>query len=70
MSAPAQKREPGLHGVILLEAAYADYQCSEDELNHVIATLLSDFNLSRKHAEELLKLAHRERNRAVDLFES
>lgn len=56
-------------GVILLEAAHADHECTEDELTHVIETLRSDFNLSKKLAEELLEVAHRERRQAVDLFE-
>jgi uncharacterized tellurite resistance protein B-like protein len=56
-------------GVILLEAAHADHECTDDELDHVIETLGSDFNLSRKHVEDLLELAHRERTQAVDLFE-
>jgi uncharacterized tellurite resistance protein B-like protein len=55
--------------IILLEAAHADYDCSEKELEHVIGTLCSDFKLTRDHAEELVDLAHRERSRAVDLFE-
>ena len=56
-------------GVILLEAAHADHVCTDKELDHVIGTLRSDFNLSQKHAEDLLDLAHRERSQAVDLFE-
>ena len=56
-------------GVILLEAAYADHECTDEERNHVIETLRSDFTLSQKHTEELLELAHRERSQAVDLFE-
>ena len=56
-------------GVILLEAAHADHECTDDELDHVIETLGSDFNLSRKHVEDLLEMAHRERTQAVDLFE-
>jgi len=56
-------------GVILLEAAHADYQCSEDELHHIVETLRSDFNLSREHAEDLIELAYHERKQAVDLFE-
>lgn len=56
-------------GVILLEAAHADHECTEDELTHVIETLRSDFNLSKKLVEELLEVAHRERRQAVDLFE-
>jgi uncharacterized tellurite resistance protein B-like protein len=55
--------------VILLEAAHADHECTDDELDHVIKTLSSDFDLSRKHVEEMLDLAHRKRNQAVDLFE-
>jgi uncharacterized tellurite resistance protein B-like protein len=55
--------------VILLEAAHADHVCTDDELGHVIDTLCSDFDLSKKHAEDLLELADRERNKAVDLFE-
>ena len=56
-------------GVIFLEAINADEVCTDDEMNHAIETLCSDFNLSRKHAEDLLELAQQERNRAVDLFE-
>ena len=55
--------------VILLEAAHADHECTDEELEHVIETLRSDFNLSKRHAEDLLELAHQERNQAVDLFE-
>lgn len=55
--------------VILLEAAHADHECTDEELDHVIGTLRSDFNLSKKHAEDLLELAHREHGQAVDLFE-
>ena len=55
--------------VILLEAAYADHECTDDELDHVIETLSSDFDLSRKHVEDLLEMAHRKRGQAVDLFE-
>jgi uncharacterized tellurite resistance protein B-like protein len=55
--------------VILLEAAYADHKCTEEELDHVIKTLRSDFNLSKVHAEDLLELAHRERSQSVDIFE-
>jgi uncharacterized tellurite resistance protein B-like protein len=55
--------------VILLEAAYADHECSDDELQHVIETLSSDFALSTDHVEDLLELAKRERSRSVDLYE-
>ena len=55
--------------IILLEAAHADHECTDEELDHVIETLCSDFDLSRQHAGDLLELAHRERSHAVDLFE-
>jgi len=55
--------------VILLEAAHADHECTDAELDHVIETLSSDFDLSRKHVEDMLELARRKRNQAVDLFE-
>jgi len=55
--------------VILLEAAHADYECTDEELDHVIETLSSDFNLSRQHVEDILELARRKRSQAVDLYE-
>jgi uncharacterized tellurite resistance protein B-like protein len=55
--------------VILLEAAHADNECTAEELDHVITTLRADYNLSRQHVEDLLALAHRQRRKAVDLFE-
>ena len=55
--------------VILLEAAHADNECTDEELDHVIETLQSDLKLSKEHAEDLIKLAHHERRNAVDLFE-
>ena len=68
-SADREERTKIAASVILLEAAYADYECSPEELDHVIATLRTNFNLSRSHAEDLVELAHRERSQAVDLFE-
>jgi len=56
-------------GVIFLEAVHADDECTDDEMNHAVETLCSDFSLSRENAEDLLKLAQQERDRAVDLFE-
>lgn len=55
--------------VILLEAAHADHECTEEELEHIIQTLRLDFDLSQQHAEDLLELAHCQRSQAVDLFE-
>ena len=55
--------------VVLLEAAHIDNECTAEELEHVIQTLRSNFNLSQEHAEELVELAHHERRNAVDIFE-
>ena len=64
-----QERTRIAASVILLEAAHADHECTDDELGHVVETLCSDFDLSRKHAQDILELAHRERSQAIDLFE-
>ena len=55
--------------VVLLEAAYADYQCTEEELDHVVHTLQSEFGVTEEYARELLDLAHQERNQAIDLWQ-
>ena len=55
--------------VILLEAAHADNECTDKELDHVLETLRIDFKISQEYAGELIELAHHERRNAVDLFE-
>ena len=55
--------------VVLLEAAYADYQCTEEELDHVVHTLQSEFGVTEEYARELLDLAHQERSQAIDLWQ-
>jgi len=54
--------------VILLEAAGADYDCSDEEIAHVLRTLREQFGIPAEFADELLELARAERSRAVDLF--
>ncbi|MBW2502617.1 MAG: TerB family tellurite resistance protein, partial [Deltaproteobacteria bacterium] len=68
-SAPAEERTRIAAIVILLEAAHADHECSEEEMEHIIETVRDQYGLSEEEAGELLELAHRERSRAVDLFE-
>jgi uncharacterized tellurite resistance protein B-like protein len=68
-AAAIEERTSIAASVLLLEAAQADHECSDKELEHVIETLRADFNLSRKHAEDLIEVAHHEKDRAVDLFE-
>jgi uncharacterized tellurite resistance protein B-like protein len=56
-------------GVLLLEAAHVDDECTEEELDHVIQTLKVKFNLGNAQVQELIEIAHRERDTAVDLWE-
>jgi len=55
--------------VVLLEAAYADYECTAGELDHVVYTLQSEFGVNQEYARELLDLAHQERSQATDLWQ-
>lgn len=54
--------------VVLLEAAYADYECSEDELEHVVSTMREIFSLGEQEVRELVDIAHKEREHAVDVY--
>jgi uncharacterized tellurite resistance protein B-like protein len=54
--------------VILLEAAYADYACAEEELDHIMVTIEKTFSLPTSYVRELLDIAHGERERAVELW--
>lgn len=58
-----------LSGVLLLEAAHADYHCSQEEQEHVIETLKAMYSLPHEYMEELMELAHAEREQAVDLHQ-
>jgi len=55
--------------VILLEAAHIDNQCSDEEMEHIVATMKKDFSLGHGLVEELLELANRRREEAVDLWQ-
>lgn len=71
---PAQEQDPVFKrhiaaSVLLLEAAHVDNECTDEEMDHVIETLKSNFDLSHEYTEELIGLAHEERNNAVDLWE-
>lgn len=70
----AEKTDPVLKvhiaaGVLLLEAAHADSKCTEEEMEHVVATLRSKFNLTPEYAEELIQMAHTARDKALDLWQ-
>lgn len=71
---PAAREDTGLRiriaaGVILLEAAHIDNECTEEEIDHVMDTLKKTFDLSHEYAEELIALAHEERTQALDLWQ-
>lgn len=55
--------------VILLEAAHSDYECTDDEVEHVLGTISANYDLSPEYAHELLELARTERKQSVDLWE-
>jgi len=54
--------------VLLLEAAHADYECTDAELEHVLDTMKDRFAISGEYARELIELAREERKHQVDLF--
>lgn len=54
--------------VLLLEAAYADGECSEKEKEHLVATLVTNFGLSRQEIDTLLADRDKENKEYVDLF--
>lgn len=56
-------------GVVLLEAAHVDNECSEEEMDHIVATLKDKFALSDNCADDLLDLAHADRKQSVDLWQ-
>ena len=73
--APANPGRGGLDkirlaaGVLLLETAYIDDECTEEEMANVVNTLRSEFNLAPEYVDELLALAGAERENAFDLWQ-
>jgi len=56
-------------GVLLLEAAHIDNECSKEELEHIVAILKDKFSLSENCVDDLLDLARADRKQSVDLWE-
>ncbi len=54
--------------VLLLEAAYADGECSNQEKEHLVATLVTNFGVSRQEIDTLLAERDKEDNAYVSLF--
>lgn len=68
----AEDRERKIHvaaGVVLLEAAHIDNECSEEEVEHIIATLRDKFDLPENCIDDLLDLARTDREQSVDLWQ-
>ena len=56
-------------GVLLLESAHIDNECSQEEMEHIVATLKEKFTLSDSCVKDLLELAQADRAKSVDLWE-
>lgn len=54
--------------ILLLEAAHADGQCSEEERQHLIATLVKQGSTPKQEIEELIAQAYKQRDDSVDIF--
>lgn len=54
--------------VLMLEAAYADGECSKEEKEHLVETLVKNFKISRQEVDTLLAQRDREDREYVSLF--
>ncbi len=53
---------------LLLEAAYVDGHCSEDEKQHVIETLTKECGIPRENIDAFIAQSDSERQDSVDIF--
>ncbi len=54
--------------VLLLEAAHSDGECSDAEMDHLVATLTTEYGVARQEIDELIAASRHERSDAIDLF--
>ncbi len=54
--------------VLLLEAAYVDGECSEQEISQLKETLIEKFDIKAEDIEELVANSGDTRNESVDIF--
>lgn len=54
--------------VLLLEAAHADGECSDEEKKHLVTTLVAHFGISRQQVDALIADRDRDDGAYVDLF--
>jgi len=55
--------------VLLLEAAYVDGECSDEEREHVISTLTTKFGVPSDEIAEFIASGEQKRKDSVDLFQ-
>jgi uncharacterized tellurite resistance protein B-like protein len=55
--------------VLLLEAAHADGECSEEEKQRIITTLAEKNHIPSHQIENLVSTSYKERDEAVDIFQ-
>lgn len=55
--------------VLLLEAAHIDDECTGEEMDHIIHTLKTRYEITPEYIDELIELAHSERSNALDLWQ-
>ena len=54
--------------VLMLEAAHVDGECSTEEMDHVVDTLVTSLGVPREEIDELIGLAYERRKESIDLF--
>lgn len=54
--------------VLMLEAAHVDGECSDEEMEHVVATLTDTYGLAKEEIEGLIEQAYAKRKNSIDLF--
>lgn len=69
-AAPSTEEQTRLAAcVLLLEAAYSDDDCTEVEMEKVVATMEHDFSLDQAHVAELIEMAKTRREESTDLWQ-
>ena len=53
----------------MMEMAHADGEFSDEELDHIIDVMKSEFSVPEKEMDELIALADEERKEAIDLWQ-
>lgn len=54
--------------VLMIEAAHIDGECSDEEMAHVIETLVEKCGVPKQEIDELIELAYKKRKDTIDLF--